>query len=196
MGLSCPTFIFSSFTFIVGGGVEPWVFVVGDGVDSWVSVVFFLLVCALVLGVLWALLLVSGPCMAAQKGPLGAQSITFHDILIGNISSSYMWENPIFGLAGSDMGDQSSHAGGFRPTKVNGCLAKSVNRPIVVIPPASVEEDIEYLSRHSLICKYMGIQMSFPFLESWARRTWNPEGEMEVMLATNGIFFGGIFMFD
>lgn len=74
--------------------------------------------------------------MAAQKGPVGASDTSFCDILTGNISSSCMWENLMFGLAGSDMGEQSSHAGGFRPTKVNGCLAKSDSRPVVVIPPA------------------------------------------------------------
>lgn len=31
----------------------------------------------------------------------------------------------------------------------------------------------------------MGICVLLLFLESWARQTWNPEGEMEVMLAAN-----------
>lgn len=34
----------------------------------------------------------------------------------------------------------------------------------------------------------MGIRVLLPFLESWARQTWNLEGEMEVMLAANNYF--------
>lgn len=34
----------------------------------------------------------------------------------------------------------------------------------------------------------MGIRVSLPFIESWDRRSWNLEGEMEIMLVVNSYF--------
>ena len=41
--------------------------------------------------------------------------------------------------------------------KVNGCFPHSHDRPILVIPPADVMEDIDYWTKHALICKFLGI---------------------------------------
>jgi len=39
-----------------------------------------------------------------------------------------------------------------------------------------------------LICKFMGIKVSLPFLESWAYQTRQLDGYMEVILVANGYF--------
>ena len=48
-----------------------------------------------------------------------------------------------------------------------------------------IAEDVEYYSRHSLYCKFLGLRVSLQFLENLARRFWEPEGEMEVTLLAN-----------
>lgn len=49
-------------------------------------------------------------------------------------------------------------------------------------------DDIEYYSRHSFYCKFMGLRVLLQFLESWAQRTWMSEGEMEIRLLANNFF--------
>ena len=73
--------------------------------------------------------------------------------------------------------------------KVNGCFPRSHDRPVLVIPPADVMEDIEYWTKHALICKFLGIRISLSALEAWIHRSWQVEGDMEIMLAGNSFFF-------
>lgn len=82
----------------------------------------------------------------------------------------------------------SSSKGMFRIKKVNGCLERSEDRPVLVIQPEQVLEDVEYWCNHALICKFLGLRLSLPVLESWARKVWNPEGDMEILLAANNYF--------
>ncbi|XP_059070691.1 uncharacterized protein LOC131860310 [Cryptomeria japonica] len=72
--------------------------------------------------------------------------------------------------------------------KVNGCLPRSQDRPVLVISPESVQEDIAYWSQHVLICKFLGIQIPLSALESWIRRTWHVEGDFDLLVAANGYF--------
>ena len=39
--------------------------------------------------------------------------------------------------------------------KVNGCFPHSHDRLVLVIPPTDVMEDIEYWTKHALICKFL-----------------------------------------
>ncbi|XP_057831869.1 uncharacterized protein LOC131042571 [Cryptomeria japonica] len=114
--------------------------------------------------------------------------LSFKETVVRNNPSAPQHTNPIFGESGTGMGESSCLSGSFRPSKVNRCLAKSDNRPVVEIQPEAIADDINYLSKHALICKFLGIRVSLSFLESWARRTWSPEGEMDVLLAANGYF--------
>ncbi|XP_059065981.1 uncharacterized protein LOC131857427 [Cryptomeria japonica] len=82
----------------------------------------------------------------------------------------------------------SSSKGAFRIKKVNGCLERSEDRPVLVIQPEQVSKDVDYWCRHALICKFLGLRLSLPVLESWARRVWNPEGDLEILLAANNYF--------
>ncbi|XP_059068311.1 uncharacterized protein LOC131040439 [Cryptomeria japonica] len=82
----------------------------------------------------------------------------------------------------------SSSKGSFRIKKVNGCLERSEDRPVLVIQPEQVLEDVDYWGKHALICKFLGLRLSLPVLESWARQIWNPEGDMEILLAANNYF--------
>ncbi|XP_057836070.2 uncharacterized protein LOC131046358 [Cryptomeria japonica] len=72
--------------------------------------------------------------------------------------------------------------------KVNGCLPRSQDRPVLVISPESVHEDIAYWSQHVLICKFLGIRIPLSALESWIRRTWHVEGDFDLLVAANGYF--------
>ena len=72
--------------------------------------------------------------------------------------------------------------------KVNGCFPRSHDRPVLVIPPADVMEDIEYWTKHALICKFLGIWIFLSTLEAWICRSWQVEGDMEIMLAGNSYF--------
>ncbi|XP_059076623.1 uncharacterized protein LOC131875916 [Cryptomeria japonica] len=72
--------------------------------------------------------------------------------------------------------------------KVNGCLPRSPDRPVLVISPESVQEDIAYWSQHVLICKFLGIRIPLSALESWIRRTWHVEGDFDLLVAANGYF--------
>ena len=58
----------------------------------------------------------------------------------------------------------------------------------MVIQPEQVLEDVKYWRNHALICKFMGLHLSLPMLDSWARRVWNLEGDMEILLAANNYF--------
>ncbi|XP_057834982.2 uncharacterized protein LOC131045412 [Cryptomeria japonica] len=51
-----------------------------------------------------------------------------------------------------------------------------------------IAEDVEYYSKHSLYCKFLGLRVSLQFLENWAQKVWEPEGEMEVTLLANNFF--------
>ncbi|XP_059076969.1 uncharacterized protein LOC131876167 [Cryptomeria japonica] len=73
-------------------------------------------------------------------------------------------------------------------TKVNGCLERCKVRPKFVVPPEMITDDIDYYSNHSLYCKFLGMRVSLQFLELWAQRTWEPVGEMEIMLLANNYF--------
>jgi hypothetical protein len=75
-----------------------------------------------------------------------------------------------------------------RIKKVNGCLERTVDRPVLIIQPEQVSEDVEYWQNHALICKFLGLRLSLPVLNSWAHRVWNPEGDMEIILAANNYF--------
>ena len=57
-----------------------------------------------------------------------------------------------------------------------------------MIPFELIAEDVEYYSRHSLYCKFLGLRVSLQFLENWARRVWDPEGEMEITFLANNFF--------
>ena len=56
--------------------------------------------------------------------------------------------------------------------KVNGCFPCSQDRPVLVIPPEAVMEDVDYLATHALICKFLGIQISLSALEAWIFHSW------------------------
>ncbi|XP_059068347.1 uncharacterized protein LOC131858890 [Cryptomeria japonica] len=77
---------------------------------------------------------------------------------------------------------------GSRIMKTNGCLERCKERPKVVVPVEMIADDVEYYSHHSLYCKFLGMRVSLQFLEVWAQRTWEPEGEMEIMLLANSYF--------
>ena len=44
--------------------------------------------------------------------------------------------------------------------KVNGFFPRSQDRPVLVISPEAVMEDVDYLATHALICKFLGIHNS------------------------------------
>lgn len=79
-------------------------------------------------------------------------------------------------------------ANGSRIMKINGCLERCKERPKLVVPSEMIAEDVEYYSNHSLYCKFLGMRVSLQFLEVWAQRTWEPKGEMEIMLLVNNYF--------
>ena len=83
---------------------------------------------------------------------------------------------------------ESSSNGKIRVQKINGCLQKAEVQLILVIQPEQVSEDVEYWNNHALICKFLGLRLSLPVLDSWARRVWNPEGDMEILVAANNYF--------
>ncbi len=72
--------------------------------------------------------------------------------------------------------------------KVNERLQRAKDQPVLVIQPEQVLEDVEYWSNHALICKFLGLQLSFPVLDSWARRVWNLKGDMEILIPANNYF--------
>ena len=66
----------------------------------------------------------------------------------------------------SSVGNASSSKGSFRIKKINGCLERSDDRPVLIIQPEQISEDVEYLGKHALICKFLGLRLSLPVLES------------------------------
>ena len=71
--------------------------------------------------------------MAPAGASLDEAGFPFKDSMAGLVSSILLLENPMFGMTGAGMGEASYMFGGFRPTRVNGCLAKSDSRPVVKI---------------------------------------------------------------
>ena len=59
---------------------------------------------------------------------------------------------------------------------------------MLVIQLEQIFEDVEYWGKHALICKFLGLRLSLPVLESWTYWIWNPEGDMEILLAANNYF--------
>ena len=43
---------------------------------------------------------------------------------------------------------------------------QSKDCPILVIPPEAMKEDIEYWTKHALICKFLGVCISLSALET------------------------------
>lgn len=97
-----------------------------------------------------------------------------------SLQGSKVFDNNLFSVEPEKA--MSRSAGGLRIPKINGCLERCAERPNVVIPMEMLAEDIDYFSRHSLYCKFLGLKISLQFLDSWAQRTWLPEGEMEIHL--------------
>lgn len=59
---------------------------------------------------------------------------------------------------------------------------------MLVIKLEIISDGISYWSDHALICKFMGLRLSLLVLEMWEQRVWNPEGDMEMLLAANNYF--------
>lgn len=97
-----------------------------------------------------------------------------------------VFENNLFALNQELNGSGSS--GGSKIMKINGCLERCKERSKLVILMEMLADDIEYYSKHSFYCKFMGLIVSLQFLESWAQRTWLLEGEMEIRLLANNYF--------
>ncbi|XP_057849635.2 uncharacterized protein LOC131060417 [Cryptomeria japonica] len=72
--------------------------------------------------------------------------------------------------------------------KVSGCFPRSQDRPVFVIPPKDLMEDVEYWSKHALICKFLGIRISMLALEAWIQHSWQVDEDMDIMLAGNNYF--------
>ena len=103
--------------------------------------------------------------------------------------SSLALVNGVDLISKSAFGDGGSSSKGVpRIKKVNGCLERYEDRPVLVIQPEQISEDVEYWKNHALICKFLGLRLSLPVLDSWVRRVWNPEGNMEIVLAANNYF--------
>jgi hypothetical protein len=111
-----------------------------------------------------------------------------NDAVLGDASTSLHANVKDLNGKPSSGDGKSSPNRGFRLKKVNGCLQRAEDRPILVIQPEQVSEDVEYWCNHALICKFLGLRLSLPILESWAHRMWNPEGDMEILLAANNYF--------
>ena len=124
---------------------------------------------------------------------MGDPEITFSRLSSGDLemgeptSVAQAASKALNGKPQSGEGESSSN-GKIRLQKINGCLQKAEVRPILVIQPEQVSEDVEYWRNHALICKFLGLRLSLPVLDSWARRVWNPEGDMEILLAANNYF--------
>ena len=65
------------------------------------------------------------------------------------------FENALFSQNTGVM--DSSSPGGSQITKINGCLERCKERPKLVIPFEMIAEDVEYYSKHSLYCKFLGL---------------------------------------
>lgn len=61
-------------------------------------------------------------------------------------------------VGSSESGSRTT--GGSRIMKINGCLERCSERLKLVIPPELIAEDIEYFSKHSLYCKFLGMRVS------------------------------------
>ena len=61
---------------------------------------------------------------------------------------------------------ESNPSGGSRITKINGCLERCKERPKLLIPYEMIAEDVEYYTKHSLYCKFLGLRVSLQFLEN------------------------------
>jgi hypothetical protein len=124
---------------------------------------------------------------------MGDPEITFSRLSSGDLemgeptSVAQAASKALNGKPQSGEGESSSN-GKIRLQKINGCLQKAEVRPILLIQPEQVSEDVEYWRNHALICKFLGLRLSLPVLDSWARRVWNPEGDMEILLAANNYF--------
>lgn len=119
---------------------------------------------------------------------LASLQIFVGDMKMGEPSSLLHANNKTFkGKPQAGEGDSSPN-GMIQLKKVNGCLQRSEDQPVLIIQLEQFLEDVEYWSNHALICKFLGLCLSLPVLESWAHRVWNPEGDMEILLAANNYF--------
>ena len=55
----------------------------------------------------------------------------------------------------SSVGNASLSKGSFRIKKINGCLERSDDRPMLIIQSEQISEDVEYWGKHALICKFL-----------------------------------------
>lgn len=126
--------------------------------------------------------------MAKGETPREVPSSKFHEAVAMNLpgQEARVFENALLSqnTGATDPGSPM----GSRITKINGCLERCKDRPKLVIPFEMIAEDVEYYSKHSLYCKFLGLRVSLQFLENWAQKVWEPEGEMEVTLLANNFF--------
>jgi len=67
-----------------------------------------------------------------------------NDAVLGDASTSLHANVKDLNGKPSSGDEKSSPNGGFRLKKVNGCLQRAEDRPILVIQPEQVLEDVEY----------------------------------------------------
>ncbi|XP_057817558.2 uncharacterized protein LOC131030678 [Cryptomeria japonica] len=126
--------------------------------------------------------------MAKGEPPRAVPGSKFQEAVGMNVpgQEARVFENALFSqnTGATDPGSPV----GSRITKINECLERCKDRPKLVIPFEMIAEDVEYYSKHSLYCKFLGLRVSLQFLENWAQKVWEPEGEMEVTLLVNNFF--------
>ena len=98
--------------------------------------------------------------MAKEEPSRAEPGLSFHEALGMNTvgQEARVFENALFSQNIGVM--DSSSPGGSRITKINGYLERCKKRPKLVIPFEMIAEDVEYYSKHSLYCKFLGLRVS------------------------------------
>jgi hypothetical protein len=88
----------------------------------------------------------------------------------------------------ADAPQSQSHLNKPEERRSNTCILQMDEIPHFEIKSTQINQTIQYMQDHALICKFMGLWPSEKALVWWIKTHWKPKGDLELKLGSKGLF--------
>ena len=82
----------------------------------------------------------------------------------------------------------TSHPKALRGWEPSKCIPQMEKTPRYLISSTKVGEHTQFMRKHALIGKFLGLWPTERDLNKWIKHWWNPKGDYEVQLSSKGFF--------
>ena len=90
----------------------------------------------------------------------------------------------------------SSSKGSVYIKKTNGCLERSDDRPVLIIQPEQISEDVEYWGKHALICKFFRSSAFSPYVGIMGTSNLESKRRYGNSFGSQQLFYGYFLKYD